>query len=188
MFYNPCEFEFTRQFTDQWRMIRIECDRLGPHVLDVHRIGTHEDYFMQTARNNGWSPSWKVGSTERNYDWLTYGLSHEGQFPDEAREKFPVTMALIQSSPCITAAAFSKMNPLTMIAPHVHPELGGNRLTFHLGIDVEPRRSYLGVDGLIEEEKNNKPLIFDGSVEHFAVNMSESSRTILYIEFDRSKL
>lgn len=188
MFYNPTEFEFTHQFTAQWRSIRSEYDHLNPRVIDVHRIGTHEEYFLQTAENNGWAPSWKVGSIERNFDWLTYGLTYKGQFPDEASEKFPTVMALIKSTPCITAAAFSKINPMTMIAPHIHPELGGDRLTFHLGIDVEPRRSYLGVDGVIEEELNNKPLIFDGSVEHFAVNMGDATRTILYVEFDRSKL
>jgi aspartyl/asparaginyl beta-hydroxylase (cupin superfamily) len=188
MFHDPSNFVFIKHFQQNWKEIRREVDHLDHRILDVHRIGTHEEYFTQTAHHNGWSPCWKVGSIEKNFDWLTYGLAYEGQFPDEASEKFPVMKALIAAFPGIKAAALSKMNPASLIAPHVHPELGGNLLTFHLGIDVEPRKSYLFVNGVPEQEQENKAIVFDGSVEHFAINVANTSRTVLYIEFDRSKL
>jgi aspartyl/asparaginyl beta-hydroxylase (cupin superfamily) len=68
-----------------------------------------------------------------------------------------------------------------------HPELGRGLLTFHLGVDVAPGKSFLFVDGIPSEEANAKSVVFDGSFEHFAVNMSSSDRTILYMEFDSTE-
>jgi len=75
-----------------------------------------------------------------------------------------------------------------LIGGHAHPELGGNILTLHIGVDVVPSTSFLHVGGAFAEQANNKALIFDGSKYHFAVNAGMFERTVLYMEFDQSKV
>ena len=188
MFFETQSFEFINELKKNWASIRQEYEGLDSRIVDIHRNASHQEYLEQIAKNNGWTPSWQVGSIEKNYNWLTYGLYYRGACPDEAAEKFPLTMALLKSMPCVVSGAFSKMKLASMIASHRHPELGGNLLTCHIGIDLMPQRSYLCVDGKFEEELEGKAIVFDGSCEHFAVNASDSDRTILYIEFDKSKI
>jgi len=187
MFHDPRTFEFISLFEKRWEDIRSEYLNLDPRVLSIHRDGDHEEILEQVLVDNGWMPSWQVGSDEPNQNWLTYGLSYQGVFPREAAQKFPVTMDLLSRLDGFNVCAFSVMKARSFIAPHRHPELGGNLLTFHLGIEVSPRRSYLCVGGKFEEEKNRKALVFDGSKDHFAINMGAKKRAILYMEFDKSK-
>ncbi len=186
MFHNPSSFAVVSSFQDQWQKIREEYRGLNPAIVDIHRNGSHEEYFAQVIANNGWVPSWQVGSTDKNYGWLTYALGYEGHFPNEAEAKFPTIMALLKKYPQVKACAFSKMRPLSFIAPHAHVELGGKILTFHLGIDVTPATAYLSVEGAFEEESNGKAIVFDGSASHFAINMGNEDRVIMYMEFDQS--
>lgn len=194
MFYDPKEFEFIRAFEEKWEVIRDEFLGLDPRIIDLHRVGSHEQYILKLIKNNGWVPSWQVDdqetgkSNEANYGWLTYGLSYSGLFPEEAASRFPQTMALLRSLKGFKVCAFSKMRPRTMIAPHNHPELGGDLLTFHMGIQLKPARSYLCVEGEFREEREGGSLVFDGNAEHAAINMSNDDRVILYMEFSKSQI
>lgn len=188
MFYSPTEFPFITLFERNWKKIRDEYRGLDKKILDVHRNGTHEDYLRQVIENNGWAPSWSVNSTEKNFSWLTYGLFYRGIFPIEANEKFPFLMALLTGTPGIHACAFSQMMPQSTIAPHHHPELGDGLLTFHLGLELKADTCGLYVNDIFESEAEGKSIVFDGSVKHSARNASKVTRTILYVEFDRSKI
>jgi aspartyl/asparaginyl beta-hydroxylase (cupin superfamily) len=189
MFFAPEKFPFVRLFLDNWKAIHDEYAKLDAGILNQHRNTSHEEYF-ETAKHqtvNGWVPSWQAGSTEQNFDWLTYWLSWQGHFSAGTREKLPTLAAVLEQTPCVRLCAFSKMKPLSVIGAHRHPELGGDILTLHLGVDVAPATSYLHVEGAFAPEGNNLPVIFDGSQYHFAVNAGTQDRTILYIEFDQSK-
>lgn len=188
MFYNPALFNFTQEFERNWLAIRDEYLKLDRKVLDLHRNDSHETYVEKLFKNNGWTPSWQVGSNQPNYDWLTYGLSYRGLFPVEAKAKFPTIASLLSRLSGFKVCAFSKMKTLSFIGPHKHPELGDNLLTYHLGIDIIPGKSYLWVNGKFEEQRNGKSIVFDGSCEHFAFNMSGADRVILYLEFDKTKI
>ena len=188
MFFDPKSFDFIDTFLQNLHHIRAECLALDPRILDIHRNATHQEYAAQIINDNGWAPSWQVNSSERNYQWLTYGLVYLGMFPHDGDRNFPHTKALLKRYPCIQAGAFSRMKPLSMLAPHRHLELGGNMLTCHIGIDLAPKRSYLCVEGEFQEEAEGKAIVFDGSLEHFAVHTGDRDRTILYLEFDRSKM
>jgi beta-hydroxylase len=185
MFYPSSDFPFARTFTDNWSAIRSESRGLDPTVLDIHRNGSHADYFEKIANKNGWVASWNYYSIEKNRNWLTYCLYIDGKFPPEADEKFPLIASLIKKFPQIKACALSTMKGLSMIPPHRHPELGNNLLTMHMGIALQPACNYLCVNGVFEEEREGKALVFDGSAVHFAINAGPSDRTILYLEFDR---
>lgn len=189
MLYDPSSFAFISTLQKNWESIRNEFAALDETILDEDRNCSYEEYFARLSGRNGWVTSWKLGApTERNFQWFTYGLSYKGQIPEGNEDKLPVTSRLLREMPWIHVCLFSRMKPSTMIEPHIHPELGGDRLTCHLGIDVAPRRAYLGVNGVMCEEENNKAIVFDGSCEHFAINVGDIDRTILYLEFDQSKL
>jgi len=188
-FFEIDQFPFARNFETAWAKIREELEGLDPAILPIHRNLPHEAYVLLLKSNNGWAPSWQVESDEPNRDWLTYGLCFRGIFPDEAAAKFPFTAGLIeQLGPAVIVCAFSLMRSRSFIAPHRHHRLGGDLLTYHLGLKVERGFSFLNVAGKFAEEEEGKSVIFDGSRTHFAMNMSASDRVILYLEFDRSKL
>jgi ornithine lipid ester-linked acyl 2-hydroxylase len=188
MFFDPADFAFTKVFEEQWQVIRGELRGLDPKILDIYRNGPHEQYVAALQRNNGWIPGWQVGSREPNYNWLTYGLSYAGLFPDEAPLRFPETRKLLARLTGFKVCAFLLMRPLSVLGAHAHPELGGDLLTYHLGLQVTPGRCFLWVDGNFAEEEEGKSIIFDGSHDHFAVNVGQSDRAILYMEFDKSRI
>jgi aspartyl/asparaginyl beta-hydroxylase (cupin superfamily) len=188
-FFDATTFSFPRRFEINWSRIRDELFGLDPAVLPIHRRFGHEAYVAALKSNNGWVPSWQVGSDEPNHEWLTYGLCYRGIFPDEADAKFPLIACILRElGDAVIVCAFSLMRRHSFIAPHQHSQLGGDLLTYHLGVKVEHGLSFLNVQGRFVEEEEGKSVIFDGSRTHFAVNMSGSDRVILYLEFDRSKL
>lgn len=189
MFYNIALFNFIQEFENNWRAIREEYLNLDNEILNFHRDSVpYEEYVDELLSNNGWTPSWQVNSNEPNYNWLTYGLSYKGLFPQEAEQKFPVTASLLSRFNGIRMCGFSLMKPLSFIEPHSHGDVGENILSYHLGLDVVPRKNYLWVNGTFEEERNGKSIIFSASHEHFALNMSDVDRVILYLEFDKTKI
>jgi len=169
--------------------ISEEYRSLNAPILSLHRRWDLDvaDFKKQLLVQNGWTPSWQVAKDEPNPSWLTYALKIGDWFPPEATTKFPRTMELLRHPACYVAG-FSLFRPLSVIGPHAHGELDSEHLILHLGLDVEPGKSFLMVDGTFLEERNGETFIFDGSHEHFAVNASTRDRAILYLEFDTTKL
>ena len=60
-------------------------------------------------------------------------------------------------------------------------------LQFHLPIITAPERNYayLNVMGEFRQHVEGEPIIFDGSLDHFAINESDVDRTIVYMEFKK---
>jgi beta-hydroxylase len=189
VFFDAKTFLFSTKFESHWEDIKREYNGLGRKILDGHRNLPPESYVAKIKSNNGWMPSWQAGSDQPNRDWLTYGLCYRGIFPDEAWDKFPVTAKLLQEmGGSLIVGAFSLMRGPSYLLPHRHANLGGHLLTYHFGIEAEPGRSYLNVSGSFAEERERNSIVFDGSYDHFAFNMSKKERVIIYIEFDKSKL
>ncbi|MGB5631613.1 MAG: aspartyl/asparaginyl beta-hydroxylase domain-containing protein [Waterburya sp.] len=190
MFYDALLFDFTQEFENNWRAIRDEYFNLDNKILDFYRDSIpYEQYANKLLSNNGWTYSWRVNSNEPNYNWLTYGLSYQGLFPQEAEHKFPITASLLSRLNGLRMCGFSLMKPLSFIEPHSHGDVeGSNILSYHLGLDVVTGKSYLWVNGTFKEQYNGKSIIFDASYEHFALNMSDADRVILYMEFDKTKI
>lgn len=189
MFDNVILFDFTQEFETNWRIIQEEYLNLDDKILDFHRnTAPYEEYADKLLRNNGWTYSWQVNSSVPNYNWLTYALCYKGLFPQEAEHKFPITASLLSKLNGLKMCGFSLMKPLSFIGPHSHIDIEENILSYHLGLDVVPGKSYLCVDGTFKEESNGKSIIFNASHEHFALNMSDANRVILYMEFDKSKI
>jgi len=187
MFYDPRRFELATQLAANVEAVRAELFSLDAKLLGLQRTGPIEEFAKKLERGeNGWTPSWQVGSSDANQNWLTYGLTYQGRFMPEADTKYPLTRSLLDRKE-VLVAAFSLLKPLSVIAPHNHKYLGNGLLTLHVGVDVAPATSFINVDGIFEEERVGKPIVFDGSCEHFALNAGLSDRVVLYIEFDSSK-
>ena len=184
MFLDPADFAFVGALQSRWRFLRQEFLELDAPFLDLHRIGPRELHAERLMREMGWTASWQADSTEPNHDWLTFALSYKGMLPDGAQATLPATARVLSRLRGCEVCAFSLLRPGAFVRPHNHPEMQGRLLILHLGLEVAPRRSYLCGSGFAREERAGEVLIFDGSQEHFAINMGEADRTILYLEFD----
>jgi beta-hydroxylase len=187
VFIDPDLFAFTAEWRAKWTQIRDELQRLDAPLLDLHRIGDPALLVDRLVKHNGWTPSWQAGSTNPNHEWLTFALYYKGLIPADNATRLPITNGLLRRLRGCKVAAFSKMMPCSFIAPHAHPDLDEQTLIFHLGIEVPQRKCFLFVDGEPRAEADGEAIVFDGSREHFAINMSDRPRTIIYLEFDRAR-
>ena len=183
MFHDPADFPFVSQIVARWHLIRQEALELEADLLDFQRVGSLEHQAETLLRHNGWTPSWQVGTRDRNASWLTYGLSYRGVLPDDLEARMPFTSRLLARLRGYEVCALSLLRPGAFIRPHTHPEVTGRLLTLHVGLDAEPSRSFLAVGGQVREECNGQAIVFDASQPHFALNMGSFDRTILYMEF-----
>jgi hypothetical protein len=184
MFFDPAGFAFVPELTSRWRLLRQEWRELEAPLLDLHRVGAVHRFAEHLLRDNGWTPSWQVGSDRPNQGWLTYALSYQGLLPDGLADIMPATARLLSHLRGIEVCALSLLRPGAFIAPHDHPDIAGRLLTLHLGLAMDPHRCYLTVEGEAREEKPGAALVFNAGREHFAVNMGACDRVILYLEFD----
>lgn len=187
MFHDPAHFAFVGAVQSRWRFLRQEWLELDAPLLDLHRTGPRELQAERLLREPGWTASWQVGTDEPNHDWLTFAISYKGMVPDGAERLLPATTRLLTRLRGCEVSAFSLLRAGGFIRPHHHPEMAGRLLTLHLGLAVAPKRNYLCCAGAAREEADGEILVFDGAAEHFAVNMGEAERTILYLEFDPSE-
>jgi beta-hydroxylase len=184
MFHDPAGFAFIAAVQNRWRFLRQECLELEAPLLELHRIGAREQQAERLLREPGWTASWQVGSEVPNPNWLTFAVSYKGMFPDGAERMLPATTRLLSRLRGCEVSAFSRLRPGGYIRPHTHPEMAGRLLILHVGLEAERGRNYLCCAGTAREERAGQVLVFDGAAEHFAVNMGETDRTILYLEFD----
>lgn len=188
-FYPLDAFPKLAALREHWQTIRDELLALDAPVLDIDRVDkTHEQLFAQIERHVGdggdfgWLHGWRD-----NPAWLQYALVlHDAPLPF-VMQRFPRTLELIGRLSGIKVCGFSRLAPHGFLSTHRHPELAAeNLLQCHVTLDapLEGNYCYLNVNGEFRQHRNGEALVFDGSLDHFAVNASREMRTILYLEFD----
>lgn len=188
-FFDPALFDFTQEFERHWQKIRDEYLSLDASILEFHHHLNNYDTYLETlSKQNGWMYSWQTASNRPNEQWLIYGLAYQGLFAAETQTKLPFITSLLSRLTGYRVCAFSTMKAQSFISPHNHPEMEENILTYQLGLDLVPEKSYLWVNGEFEAQRNGKSIIFCGRDEHFALNMSNRDRAILYLEFYKDKI
>ncbi|GLZ23056.1 aspartyl/asparaginyl beta-hydroxylase domain-containing protein [Burkholderia plantarii] len=62
-------------------------------------------------------------------------------------------------------------------------------MQMHITLDAASERgfAYLNVAGHFNQNRVGNAIVFDGSLDHFALNASPQPRTIFYLEFERAK-
>lgn len=104
---------------------------------------------------------------------------------DSLPSRFPKTIALLKSFPKLNFAAFSRLHPKSVLAPHTH----SNPFSWisHLGLII-PSNASCGLkveDQTFLWRKPGDMLVFDDNLEHSAWNHSDEERVVLYIDFQR---
>ena len=188
-FHPPASFPALAPLATNWQTIRTEFLALRAPLLDIDRVDkTHAEVFAEIGRHVaeggefGWLQGWR-----ENPQWVQYALLLNDEPLPFVVDLFPQTLALLRRLSGIKVAGFSQLKPHGFLSTHRHPELAEEGLLqCHVTIDAPDERNYcyLNVGGEFRQHTNGGCLVFDGSLDHFAVNASEASRTILYLEFD----
>ncbi len=170
---------------------------LDAPLLDIHRVGKSYEQVqaeviehMQKGGPYGWLKGFDKGGKE-NSDWVQYGLVVNDTAVPFARDTMPKTLALLSKIDGIRVCGLARMNPQTFLPTHTHPKIHTDGLLqYHITLDVPHERnySYLNVNGQFNQNINGEAIVFDGSLDHFALNASDVPRTILHMEFKISSL
>lgn len=206
VFYNYKKFKIFNELKKSWKEIRNEAINImiNSPKLDISRKidDWHgaETYVNKIKNKEGWIRSWSYdpeGSVqdqleEGNYEWLNYGLLYFGEEFTENIKKCPITINLLRKIKShINICGFSWMFGGCLLQPHTDiTGMESGTLAMHLGLMVpKPENTCRLVikneDGIYTymNEEDGKMFIFDATWEHYAYNLSNQDRLILYVDF-----
>jgi ornithine lipid ester-linked acyl 2-hydroxylase len=109
-----------------------------------------------------------------------FGLIALGEPIRVASEMCPKTAKILECIPNVTLAGFSRLAPHTHI--QAHTGWAKNELRLHLGLVIPPQCKFR-VGQEIKDWEEGHCLIFDDTTEHEAWNNSDSTRTVLLLDF-----
>lgn len=194
-FYEIKDFPKLRYLAENWEVIRDEFINLDAPLLNINRVDkTHQEVLdelimhMQQGGEYGWLKGW--GQDGPNSDWIQYALVAFDSIIPYAKDKMPRTIDLLGSIQGIKVCALVTLRANSFISSHRHPELHEQGLLqLHITLDTSITRNfaYLNVNGEFKQHISGSAIVFDGSLDHFAVNASSCDRTILYMEFEKDK-
>lgn len=182
-FYDLSEFPDFKWLASQYRTILEELEK------NTFWMNWGSDNYDPLGHCKFLSGDWTVCPIYfGNYD------PHSLQIPDakpenaeeflqQLPEKFPETRKLLQKISTVNYAAFSRLHPKSVLAPHKHNN--PLSLIFHLGLVIPSG----GTCGLSVDNKVhiwNQPgdaVIFNDMHEHSAWNHSDQERIVLYVDF-----
>ena len=206
IFFNSKKFKFLKQLQKSWTIIRDEALYVAFNSPKLNISRTINDwhnsteYFKTIKDKCGWIRSWSYESDETineqpqegNYEWLNYGLLYFGEEFTENVKLCPKTFELINDIKTdINICGFSWMFGGCLLQPHTDiTGLSSGSLAMHLGLSIPKpdnccRMIIKNEDGeyMYMNEENGKMFIFDATWEHYAYNLSNQDRLILYIDF-----
>jgi len=195
-FYRIESFSKLQDLAQQWEVMSAECRALDAPTLDIDRVGKSHDQVaaetmahVQAGGEYGWLQGW--GADGANPDWLQYALVYRDQQVPFACQTMPTTMRLLAGVRGIKVCTLAKMKAHTFLTTHSHPELRAEGLLqFHITLEAATNANYayLNVAGEFRQNVLGSSVVFDGSLDHFALNGSQVDRTILYMEFQKDQL
>ncbi len=196
-FYDSQEFPALETLAKNWDIIRDEYRELEAPQLDIDRVDKlHEEVYKEVekhvAKNGkyGWLQGWSQDGRP-NKGWTQYGMVILDSAVPFIQNEMSRTIKMLLEIKGIKVCALSKLKAQSFLPSHQHPEIHDEGLLqMHLTLEApqEKNYAYLNVGGKFVQHNNGQMIIFDGSLDHFAVNASTTDRTILYMEFDRKLL
>lgn len=207
VFFNPKKFKFLKQLQKNWKVIRDEGLNVMMNAPKLDIFRTIDDwhgaskYFNTIKNKQGWIRSWSYTSDkfnninfsqDGNHEWLNYGLLYFGEEFVENVKLCPKTFELINSLKShINICGFSWMFGGCLLQPHTDiTGLSSGSLAMHLGLSIpkpvdtckliikNENGEFMSIN-----ENDGKMFIFDATWEHYAYNLSNHDRLILYIDF-----
>jgi len=138
---------------------------------------------LYTSGKHGWL---KGGQDHVAEDWISWPLIWDGQPVVGNCELCPKTFGLLSSIEGIKVAGFSLMKGGVKLKSHTD-DVGPNyKFTYHLGLIVPYGYCILhhSKSGDVIEE-NGKHIVLDARQPHWAENLSDEDRIILYMEINQ---
>ena len=168
--YDTDAFPWACEIESEWRLIRTELDRV---LLRQSELPS----FQSISRD--------VATINTDSGWKTFFLCGYGNVSKKNIEQCPETWRLVQKIPGLRAAMFSVFEPGKHLPAHRGPYNGV--LRFHLGLKVDEVSDRLAIrvrDRLCHWREGDA-LIFDDAYDHEAWNHTESTRVVLFVDFDK---
>ena len=193
--YDLKDFLEFEPITNNWEVIRNEYESLNAPLLDIDRVnkshGQVYEELLAQKNGNGWLQGWNTDG-QPNPKWLTYGIRIYDTLVLDVEEKMPETSKLISALSGVRVCALNKMLPDLFLGTHRHEDhKKRGTLLYHLCLsmnDDEQSYNYLNVNGTFIHQTPGAAYVFDGSLDHFALNASPNERIIMYVEFYPEKL
>ena len=199
-YYKPEQFSQLQEIISNYKIIREEFMNLQVPVMKVDREEKHyaeviSEVIQQVSNGSpyGWVKGW--GAEGGNDKWLQLGLYSYDNNVNELllipffREKMPKTFEMIKRLEGVFMCALVNLKPRTILTRHSHPYIEEQSLLqLHLPLVTaqNDNYNYINCNGEFKQHIEGVPIIFDGSLDHFALNESDEDRIILYIEFKRT--
>lgn len=198
-FYNPEDFSQFQELISKYQVVREEFLNLDVPLMDINREKKHVDdvineIFQEIVKGNpyGWVKGW--GQEGGNDNWLQLGLCSHSKEINEfflypfLREKMPQTYEILKKIDAIHMCALVNLKPRTILNRHTHPYINEQSLLqLHLPLVTakSDNYNYINCNGEFKQHVEGIPIVFDGSLNHFALNESDEDRIIMYIEFKK---
>jgi aspartyl/asparaginyl beta-hydroxylase (cupin superfamily) len=155
-------------------------------------INTSTNININISTSTNTNSNTSGSKSEGNYEWLNYGLLYFGEEFVENIKKCPKTFELVNEIKShINICGFSWMFGGCVLSPHTDiTGLTSGSLAMHLGLVIpkpenackiiirDEEGEYMGIN-----ESDGKMLIFDATWEHYAYNLTNQDRLILYVDF-----
>jgi len=204
--FYPLKYKFLKELQKNWKIIQLEAVDMMLNAPKLNISRTINDwydskkYIEQIKDKYGWIRSWSYNqediieeqTSECNYEWLNYGLMYFGEEFTENIKYCPKTYEMLNKIKShINICGFSWMYGGCILQPHTDiTGIQSGSLAMHLGLDIpcpenscrlvikNPNNEYTYIN-----EENGKMFIFDATYEHYAYNLSNTNRIILYMDF-----
>lgn len=162
------EFPELRTLRDNWQTIRDEALALA----DQGHISS------STAINDlGFNSFFRTG-------WKRFYLKWYDDFHPSAVDFCPKTVAILKSTPSVSAAMFTSLPPGAKLSAHRDPFAGSVR--YHLGLKTpNDDRCLINIDGINYSWRDGDDILFDETYIHYASNDTDQQRIILFCDVQR---
>ena len=162
------QFSDLLRLRDNWETMRDEA---------VQLYGNGYIRAAQKYNDLGFNSFFRTG-------WKRFYLKWYDDFLPSARTLCPKTVELLDSIPAVHAAMFALLPPNARLVRHRDPFAGS--LRYHLGL-VTPNSEHcrIFIDGIPYHWKDGLHVLFDETYIHYAENMTDRDRIILFCDFER---
>jgi len=169
-YYDKTLFRPSLPLEAAYPVIRAELDKLLPRLDELapfHTISPDQIYISNDDK------------------WKMFFLKAGNKRFERNCQEFPETMKLLDQYPEIISAYFSFIGPNKMLTPHCGPWSGVLRMHLGLIIPTSGKGCTLVCDKIPYRWAEGEVVVFDDTYEHFAVNLSDSVRVVLFIDILR---